>query len=166
MIRGLHHVALHTADIERLTRFYRDVVGFELIAESQFEWKDDATIDTIIRVPGSSAKTCLLRAGNIHLELFEYSSPPARGGAPLTPSDHGYTHICFDSDDVMADFARLRAGGMTFDREPVDIGFARTIYGKDPDGNVVELQQTLPDHFMALERLGERDPIAAAALHG
>lgn len=153
MIRGIHHTALHTADIERLTSFYRDVVGFEVIAESEFEWADDPTIDEIIRVPGSAARTCMLRAGNTHLELFQYARPPARSGDPLAVSDHGYTHICLDTDDIAADFARLRAGGMQFDREPVDMGLIQTIYGKDPDGNVIELQQVASDHPVHLANL-------------
>jgi catechol 2,3-dioxygenase-like lactoylglutathione lyase family enzyme len=33
MIRGLHHTAISTPDIDRLVRFYRDVIGFRVAWE-------------------------------------------------------------------------------------------------------------------------------------
>lgn len=155
MIRGIHHVALHTPDIARLARFYIEVVGFVPVEESRISWSDNADIDQIINVPGSASQTMLLRAGNSYLELFQYSQPAARGGEPLRPQDHGYTHICLDTDDIEADYERLTAGGMTFHRKPVDLGEIQTVYGKDPDGNIIELQQLTPSHGFALARLAE-----------
>jgi len=98
VIRGIHHVAINTANLERMLAFYRDVVGFEVVFESG--WKDDAQIDSVVGLRGSAAKQAMLRAGNAYLELFEYSAPAARDAAPLRPCDRGYTHLCLDVTDI------------------------------------------------------------------
>jgi len=46
--------------------------------------------------------------------------------------------------DLDAEYARLKAAGMTFHCPPQSIGMdVRTTYGRDPDGNVIELQEVL-----------------------
>jgi predicted enzyme related to lactoylglutathione lyase len=57
---------------------------------------------------------------------------------------HGITHVCLDVTDLDAEYARLKAAGMTFHCPPQAIGMdVRTTYGRDPDGNVIELQEVL-----------------------
>ena len=34
MIRGVHHVAISTPNLERIVAFYRDVVGAEVVYEA------------------------------------------------------------------------------------------------------------------------------------
>jgi predicted enzyme related to lactoylglutathione lyase len=59
-------------------------------------------------------------------------------------NDAGLTHICFDVVDVDAEYARLRDLGVEFHTEPVEFGgTVRTTYGRDPDGNVFELQEVI-----------------------
>jgi catechol 2,3-dioxygenase-like lactoylglutathione lyase family enzyme len=53
--------------------------------------------------------------------------------------DHGITHICLDVVDIDTEYERLRAAGMTFHCPPQGVGALRATYGRDPDGNVVEL---------------------------
>lgn len=97
----------------------------------------------------------MLRAGTCYLEMFQYSAPLAENERPLRPSDHGYTHFCIDVTDIEADIAHLKACGMTFnDRDFVDVGHVKTIYGYDPEGNVIEVQQCAPANGFTLEELG------------
>jgi len=144
MIRGVHHTAISTGDLERALRFYRDLLGFEVISE--FAWPAGTLVaDQITGLEGSSARAVMLRANNAVVELFQYASPAPRPGDPRRPvCDHGITHICFDVRDVDAEYARLSAAGMTFHCPPQDVGGGvRTTYGRDPDGNVIELQEIL-----------------------
>jgi catechol 2,3-dioxygenase-like lactoylglutathione lyase family enzyme len=147
----MHHAALSTSNMDRLIAFYRDVVGFELVSES--EWTANEVIDQIIGVPGSSARQAMLKAGGAYLEIFEYRAPAARGGERLRPNDHGYTHICLDVVDIEAEFDRLTAAGVVFNRRPADFGEIKAVYGRDPDGNVLEIQETSPSHPFSLGRL-------------
>ncbi len=147
VIRGIHHVAICTPDLDRLAAFYTDVIGFREVMNTS--WSDRAIIDRIIDLPGSAARQIMLQAGNAYLELFEYHSPPPRSADPdRTPASHGYTHLCLDVVDIDAEYDRLSANGMTFHSPPptseeLGNGRLRAIYGRDPDDNIVELQEVL-----------------------
>jgi len=154
MIRGIHHTAISTSNLERALAFYRDLLGFETVAE--FAWPEGAELaDQITGLKSSSARAAMLRAGNAFIELFEYASPPPVPGDPKRPvCDHGITHIALDVTDIDAEYARLSEAGMIFHCPPQDLGpGARATYGRDPDGNVVELQQILDDDSPVALRL-------------
>jgi catechol 2,3-dioxygenase-like lactoylglutathione lyase family enzyme len=86
----------------------------------------------------------MLRLGNAMIELFEFRSPTPRVGDPERPvCDHGITHICLDVSNVDAEYERLRGAGMRFHCRPQDLGAVRTTHGRDPDGNVIELQEVM-----------------------
>jgi catechol 2,3-dioxygenase-like lactoylglutathione lyase family enzyme len=146
MINGLHHIALSTPDIDRLTRFYCDVLGFKRVDWAGGWERGNPIIDEIVGLRDSAARQVMLRAGNLFIEVFEYSSPTPKPGEPNRPvCDHGYTHFALNVVDIEAEYARLVAAGMRFHRAPVidkEAGIAAT-YGRDPDGNVIEIQEIL-----------------------
>ncbi len=149
MIRGIHHVSLHVRDLESMTRFYCDAFGFE---DSGFAggWADNPVLDEIVGVHNSAAASRMLIAGNCFLELFRYSNPvPDDAPAVRQPFHNGYTHFCVDVTDIENEVERLGRLGMTFDRphgqgRPVDVGIVKAIYGRDPEGNLIEIQETTP----------------------
>lgn len=144
MIRGVHHVAVSTDDLDRLLAFYTDLFGFEVVMKS--EWSDQLAIDEILGLDGSSARQAMLKAGNGYIEIFEYHSPVGRR-PDFAPSaaDRGYTHFCIDVTDIDAEYERLVAAGMEFHCAPPMLGDGRVraTYGRDPDGNIVELQEVV-----------------------
>ena len=144
MIRGIHHAAISTGNLERALAFYRDLLGFEVVLEAG--WPSGTEVaDKITGLKGSSARWVMLRAGNAFVELFQYDSPPPKQGDPDRPvCDHGVSHLCLDVTDLDGEYERLKAAGMTFHCPPQDLGAVfRTTYGRDPDGNVIELQEVL-----------------------
>ena len=142
MIRGIHHVGVHVRDLDRMIKFYKDAFGFEL-ADEPFSWANEPLLDQIIDVPGSAARGAMLRAGSCYFEMFQFTAPAPSSTTPLNPFDKGYTHFCVDVTDIEAECERLKGLGMTFgDRKPVDMGHVKSIYGRDPEGNVIEIQQT------------------------
>ena len=145
MIRGIHHVAVHVHDLDRMMRFYQEAFGFELVGET-FGWENNDFIDRIVDVPASAARGAMLRCGTCYMELFQYSAPKPSSDRPLNPYDKGYTHFCVDATDIEQEFVRLKGLGMTFNQPgPIDVGHVKTIYGRDPEGNLIEIQQTA-DH--------------------
>lgn len=151
MLRGLHHVAICTPDADRLIGFYRDQLGFEVALDQS--WQPGAELaDTVLGLEGSSGRQVLLRTGNAYLELFEFWSPPGRPRDPDRPvSDHGYTHLCIDVDDLDATYARLSAAGVRFTSPPQDLfPGVRMCYSRDPDGNVVEIQELARRHAFSV----------------
>ncbi len=154
MIRGIHHIGMNCRDLDRMKRFYGEAFGFKPVDEEGFAWADEPMMDHIVDVKGSAAKGIMLRAGTCYIEMFQYSAPAPEVERPLKPSDRGYTHFCVDVTDIENDIPFLEKCGMTFnDREFVDVGHVKTLYGYDPEGNVIEVQQTAPGNSFALEEL-------------
>jgi catechol 2,3-dioxygenase-like lactoylglutathione lyase family enzyme len=138
-----------------MQKFYADAFGFQPVDEG-FSWAGEPMMDHIVDVKGSAAKGVMLRAGTCYLELFEYSAPPPESPKPQRPHDLGYTHFCVDVTEIEKDIPFLISCGMTFnEREFVDVGHVKTIYGYDPEGNVIEVQQCAPGNGFTLEELGK-----------
>lgn len=154
-LQGIHHVALSVPDIEIARRFYCELLGAEEISAT--EWQaGNAWIDAVVGLDGSAAKTFLARLKNVHIEVFEYTTPRAPDADPNRPVNlQGYTHVGFQVDDIQAVYEKMLAAGLTFHAPPdlstitLDdagrkIGFAAT-YGRDFFGNVFEIMEIYPN---------------------
>lgn len=140
MIRGIHHTAISTGDFERSLRFYRDLLGFETVFS--FDWDvGNSVLDSITGLKDTSGRVAMLKAGNACVEIFQYKTPNPKVVEAMRPvCDHGITHICLEVTDIDGEYERLKAAGMVFHCPPQDGGRGiRATYGRDPDGNVVEL---------------------------
>ena len=155
MITGVNHVAVSTRDIDALIDWYTRAFDFELVSRGGWEAGNPA-IDGIVGLKDSAAKTAFMRAGNLNIELFEYSSPTGKPNDPNRPaSDHGYTHFCVETNDIDADYARLSAMGMPFHAAPTpkgSVGSLRACYGRDPEGNIIELIEFIGDSHGLVRR--------------
>ncbi|MCC5794502.1 MAG: VOC family protein [Chromatiales bacterium] len=139
MLIGFHHAAICTQDLERCLDFYTGVIGCEIV--HRFGWEAvSAEADAITGLSGSAARAVMLRLGDSFLEVFSFSAPAADAPAGDRPVNApGITHICLQVQDIHAEYERLSAAGMRFHCPPQaqDSGFVT--YGRDPDGNVIEL---------------------------
>ncbi len=153
MITGVHHASITTTDSARLTAFYRDLLGFEVILETSWDG-GNAGADAIYGLRDTAVRMVMLRLADTCLELFEFVRPIGKPGDRDRPvNDVGYTHICVVTDDIDADHARLSAAGMRFHCVPQHAaGLCRATYGRDPDGNIVELMQPEPGGVFDLTR--------------
>jgi catechol 2,3-dioxygenase-like lactoylglutathione lyase family enzyme len=157
VINGVNHVAINSADIDRLADFYGRMLGFGEATE-EFSWRDVPELDALLGLRDTVARQRMLRAGNCYLELFEFEAPDAADSGPLRACDRGFTHVAFDVADIDAEMARLKALGMEFLVErPILLGPLRAIYGRDPDGNLVELIEAPSDHPYSLSQVGSRE---------
>ena len=153
MIRGIHHFAIHVHDMDKMVKFYKEAFGFEFAGEP-FSWKDSEFIDKIVDVKGSAARGGMLKAGNCYFEIFQYDEPKPNVTEGLNPYDKGYTHFCVDVTDIEQEFERLKGLGMTFSQPgPIDVGHVKSIYGRDPEGNLIEIQQTAENCEFPLDKL-------------
>lgn len=139
MIMGFHHAAISTPDLERCVRFYKGIVGCE--EAWTFGWESGSEdADALTGLKGSAARAVMLKLGESFLEVFEFGAPKPRTADPMRPvCDHGITHICLQVKDLHEEHARMKAAGMEFMSEPLTQDSGYVIYGRDPDGNVVEL---------------------------
>ena len=125
MIKGFHHFAVKTTDIERSAQFYRDVLGMREKMRLSF---DDGSY------------LVMLALGETSVELF--------GGAkPKDPNEDrgevGYVHLALTVDNVDAEYERIKALGYSFYIEPRTFQNLRCAFFRDPDGIPIELLQEL-----------------------
>ena len=143
MIIGMHHVGVVTKDVGRLARFYGDCFLAERIGE--FRWgPGDTALTTRLGAGGSSGRIVMLGFATGRLELFQFEDLPHRPpDRQLAVAKPGFNHVCFEVDDCAAEYARLKALGMSFHAEPLTMpGGGIFAYGRDADGNVVEILQS------------------------
>lgn len=144
-VARLHHTGLTVASLDASLAFYRDLLGFEVLAEQE---KAGGYLAEIVGYPEAHVRMAhiALPGSDERLELFEYLSP-AMVSEPSEPRRIGLTHVCLLVDDLAALYRRLLDAGVTSFFSPpveVDTGVNRGglgVYLRDPDGTIVELFQ-------------------------
>lgn len=156
MALSLHHINISTPNLKRMQEFYEQAFGFEPVFVHDLEdYPEEA--ERIIGVKDAAATTVTMKGPNVYVELFQWSNPKGRPLEPLRPYDYGYTHLCFHVDDIDAEYARLAALGLPFVHgEPVKSVFDGktygSVYGRDPDGNLIEIMQSPSDSPLSLTK--------------
>jgi glyoxylase I family protein len=146
MFNGIHHISLSTLAIEPMVSFYGDLIGLDTISRQVAE-PATPEIQTVVGLPDAGYRHAWLRGGNVVIEIFEYTTPRGQPGEARPACDAGIRHICFDVTDLNYEYDRLKAAGVPFLSEPQYLasGAMWSVYGRDPDGNIFELQEILPE---------------------
>lgn len=126
-IARLNHAVLFVSDLDRSLEFYREVMGFEVIA------REERANAAFLRAPGSDNHHDLGLFG-----LGPRAEPKQRGAV-------GLYHLAWQvpTIDALAE-ARdglLAAGALAGES---DHGATKSLYGADPDGNEFEIMWMLP----------------------
>jgi len=144
-IQRPHHTGLAVADLQRSLRFYRDILGFEVV----FAWNPrEDYIRTLIGYPGADVHSAILRmtGSDYFLELMEIREVE-RQAVDTGTANPGVAHLAFFTDDCDGLYAELSAKGVRSVSEPVTptIGpnkGGRAVYMLDPDGVRLEFVET------------------------
>jgi len=116
MIKGLSGASIWSEDLNNLLPFYRDVLG----------------LTVRLQTPGfvvfGEAGAPALALGS-HSEVRGRNADPARHMVGLA------------TDDITADWKRLKAAGVEFVEDPKDYGNLWIATLKDPEGNLLQLLQ-------------------------
>jgi catechol 2,3-dioxygenase-like lactoylglutathione lyase family enzyme len=143
-VRGLDHVSVTCADLDRSLAFYNGVLGIPVRDRGELAGPE---IDAALGHDGVDAAFADLELGEGRtLELLQYRTPH---GAPLHVEVHrpGAGHLALRVDDLDAFADRLTEAGfapgtaVTLDEPRSFWHGARILYVQDPDGAVVELIQ-------------------------
>jgi catechol 2,3-dioxygenase-like lactoylglutathione lyase family enzyme len=141
-INFLHHVGISVPSLEEARKFYIDLLGFTELGSAEFARDQD--VDRIMGLKGAVAKAMFLSHGDFKIEMFEFAEPTQTRDDSAKPVYlHGISHFCLDVTDVREIHARLKVAGMRFHSDPVDKEGVRTVYGRDPFGNAIELQEII-----------------------
>lgn len=145
----LGHVHLRVADLDRALIFYRDLLGFDVVAE------------------GPSAAFLSTGGYHHHLALNTWHSKDA---GPPPPGHTGLYHAAFLYADraALAEVTRrVLTAGYRLDGA-ADHGVSEAVYLRDPDGNGVELYHDRPREVWPKHKDGRlkltNDPLDVPAL--
>ena len=150
MIRGIWHFSFTVKDLEVSKKFYRDLLGLEMIHE---QVQDNEYTAKLVNYANAHLKVAMFAISNVDhgvsghaIELVEYVNPKGTD-LNLETKNTGVGHIAFVVDDIHEEFHRLVSAGVQFKAEsPISIKDGRnkggyTIYFYDPDGITLELFQ-------------------------
>jgi catechol 2,3-dioxygenase-like lactoylglutathione lyase family enzyme len=144
VIRDFHHTVLLVSDFERSVAFYCDMLGFELVS------KDDDRrgpfLDQMFALEGVVIKLALVRGGGKIIELIEPVAPAELVVTDASTASYGIARLGFEVDEIDAMVDDLRAKGVEFLSDIVDMTVGhyaggKVVFFKDPDGILLELQQ-------------------------
>lgn len=118
LIQGIHHASVLVSDTARSLRFYRDLLGIEVVAE-----RPD------LGYPGA-----WLRVGGGQIHLLELPSPDPVAGRPI----HGGRdrHLALTVTDLEVLLRRLALAEVPYTSSRSG---RRALFCRDPDGNALEL---------------------------
>ena len=131
-VAGIDHLVLRTTKLPAMLEFYTGILACEVERET-------------------SPKTGLtqLRAGNALIDLVVVDSLLGKlGGAAPSQTGNNLDHFCLQLKPISEEemIAHLESNGVEvgeFDDRYGAQGFGRSVYVKDPEGNVVELRSQI-----------------------
>lgn len=125
-IEKIHHVAIICSDYERSKRFYTEILGFQIIAETLRAERDSYKLD--------------LRVGERdQIELFSFPNPPQR---PSRPEARGLRHLAFAVENLDEAVRNLEAKGVAVEPVRVDETTGqRFTFFQDPDRLPLEIYE-------------------------
>lgn len=142
-IKGVFHTGITVKNLENSVKFYRDIVGLELVLPPTEEIKSEDT-DKGIGLNGITLRVAVFKVGNSSLELLEYKSPESQLKESIKANDLGAMHVAFEVEDIYEKKAEMEKQGVVFNSEPMIIEEGplkgwKWVYFKDPDGITMEL---------------------------
>ncbi len=118
MIKQFAGASIWSADLNNLLPFYRDTLGLNVVMESP----------GFVMLGADSPEAPALGLGT-HSEVIGRNNDPSRILVGLA------------TDDIHADWTRLKAAGVEFIQDPDGDDFITIATLKDPEGNLVQLFQ-------------------------
>ena len=116
MIKGLRGASIWSENLNNLLPFYRDVLGLKVAVQTE-------------------GFVVLGELGSATLALGTHSQVRGRN------IDSARHMVGLMTDDVDADYQRLKGAGVEFVETPTDYNAVRLATLKDPEGNLIQLLQ-------------------------
>ena len=125
-IKHIHHIAILTDNYELSKKFYTEILGFEIIAETYRAERDSYKLDLAIN-------------GTYQIELFSFPDHRERGSYP---ESKGLRHLAFSVDDVEASSAFLKNKDVDVQEVRIDeLTGKKFVFFIDPNGQPLELYE-------------------------
>ena len=120
MLKAVHHHGFTVSDIEQSLKFYRDVLGLEVVRVS--ERTNLPSYDAMLGFDNVHLNVAILThpVNEFVLELFHYENPSSTK-RELQNYYVGASHLAFEVVDVDAIYAKMQEAGFGAIHEPVDV---------------------------------------------
>jgi glyoxylase I family protein len=118
MYQRINHVSITVKDVEKVTAWFRDVLGMTHIWEP-YEYQGELP-EIFTGLPGAHLRVKKVQLGDFVLEFIQYLSPPGKELKGNT-NDVGYPHIGIVVDDIEETYRTLKPKGVRFKSAPVKI---------------------------------------------
>lgn len=140
MRQSIVHIALVVRDYDEAIDFYVGKLGFDLVEDSYQPAQDKRWV--VVAPPGGAGTTLLLaRAAKREQHPFVGNQAGGR------------VFLFLNTDDFERDYARYRAAGVRFVREPKMEDYGAVAVFEDLYGNLWDLLQLRPGHPVAARML-------------
>jgi len=145
IVRAVDSVAVTVGDMDRSRAFYRDVIGFEPVADGEVAGDE---YEHLYGVFGARIHIVKLKLGEEYLQLEQYVAPRGRPIPVDSKSNDGwFQHVAIIVSDMDRAFARLREHNVEFASSGPQLlpawnpnaGGIAAFYFKDPDGHNLEV---------------------------
>jgi glyoxylase I family protein len=137
----LLHYSHCVSDIERSRTFYTEVLGFDVVAEFDF---DDPTTAKVMGLPGCKFKGIFMKRDGMRIEIIGFSEPlPDRTVRRHKANEIGHSHLSFyvtSLDEALAHFRRHGVEVNDETRSVLPSGIECCVV-RDPDGFPIEIVQ-------------------------
>src|SRR5512147_2409683 len=111
----LLHYSHCVSNIERSRAFYTDVLGFEIVAEFDF---DDAATAKVMGVLGCKFKGIFMKRDGMRIEIIGFSEPPPEKRIRKRQSNEvGHSHLSFYVLNLDEALAELRSLGVEVEEQ-------------------------------------------------
>lgn len=152
--KGIHHIAISVPSLSDAKAFYVDNLGFTVADEVHLPPSEEG--DKVVALKNADCNVLMVKAGNLFLEIFEFHQPTPISQDNRRVCDHGFTHLAFEVEDVQEAYQFLEQAGVQWHHTPVEAGEGYLMtYGRDPFGNVIEIQQLVSGLPYSFDRLQE-----------
>ncbi|MCX7552516.1 VOC family protein [Marinicella sp. S1101] len=140
------HTNLISHDWRKLARFYIDIFACEPVPPERNqsgEWLDQGTGIKNAALQGVHLRLHGHGENGPTLEIYQYSQTLPQ--SPVQPNQRGIGHLAFEVDDIIEVITAVLAGGgekqgdLTTKTVP-GLGVLSFLYVRDPEGNLIELQ--------------------------
>jgi len=135
---GIDHTAIVISDTDASLRFYRDVLGLQVVGESENYGPEQEHLNNVF---GARLRITSLRAATgPGVEFLEYLAP--RDGRPYPPEEKADDLIHWQTRFLGTDVAEAALELQKFRSAFVSTGVVeRSIIVRDPDGHAVQVTQ-------------------------